>query len=133
MPPPKGLSLEGFYADAAAKLLEYDFPGNARELRYLVERAAMLCRSGRIRAEHLALPAKTGPAVAARIGRGAGADAVSCALGRSPLELPPRRPAAGPSLLDAPLPNAEARHHEADVLGRPAGLQNNFARLRATP
>ena len=45
----KGLSPEGFDADAAAKLLEYDFPGNARELRYLVQRAAMLCRSGPVR------------------------------------------------------------------------------------
>ena len=44
----KGLSLEGFDADAAGKLHDYDFPGNARELRYLVQRAAMLCRSGRI-------------------------------------------------------------------------------------
>ena len=58
----KGLPLDGFDADAAGKLREYDFPGNARELRYLVERAAMLCRSGRILAEHLALPDKRGPA-----------------------------------------------------------------------
>ena len=57
----KGLSLEGFDADAADRLRAYDFPGNARELRYLVQRAAMFCRSGRIRAEHLALPAKSGP------------------------------------------------------------------------
>jgi transcriptional regulator with GAF, ATPase, and Fis domain len=57
----KGFSLQGFDADASAKLLEYDFPGNARELRYLVQRAAILCRSGRIRAEHLTLPAGTEP------------------------------------------------------------------------
>ena len=34
-------------------------PGNARELRYLVERAAILCRSGLILAEHLSLPETT--------------------------------------------------------------------------
>ena len=56
----KGLSLEGFAAEAAGKLQAYDFPGNARELRYLVERAAILCRSGWILAEHLALPVKAG-------------------------------------------------------------------------
>jgi len=57
----KGRCLEGFDANAASKLREYDFPGNARELRYLVERAAMLCRSGRIRAEQIALPVKSAP------------------------------------------------------------------------
>ena len=55
----KGLSLEGFDAAAAARLQAYDFPGNARELRYLVQRAAMVCRSGPIRVEHLAVPAST--------------------------------------------------------------------------
>ena len=64
----KGLFLEGFEADAAARLQEYDFPGNARELRYLVQRAALLCRSGRVLAEHLALPAKSGPARSDRSG-----------------------------------------------------------------
>jgi DNA-binding NtrC family response regulator len=52
---PRGLQLE-FSPGARDKLLAYDFPGNARELRYLVERAAILCRSGQIRAEHLSLP-----------------------------------------------------------------------------
>ncbi|MGA1791959.1 MAG: helix-turn-helix domain-containing protein, partial [bacterium] len=34
---------------------DYDFPGNARELRNLVERAAILCRSGMIEPKHLNL------------------------------------------------------------------------------
>lgn len=56
---PRGLQLEGFSADARDRLLGYDFPGNARELRYLVERAAILCRSDLILAEHLSLPETT--------------------------------------------------------------------------
>jgi len=53
---PRSLQLEGFSTGARDKLLGYDYPGNARELRYLVERAAMLCRSGLILPEHLSLP-----------------------------------------------------------------------------
>lgn len=52
----RGLQLEGFSTAARDKLLAYDFPGNARELRYLMERAAILCRSGLILPEHLSLP-----------------------------------------------------------------------------
>lgn len=52
---PRGLPLEGFSTEARDKLLGYDFPGNARELRYLVERAAILRHSGLILAEHLCL------------------------------------------------------------------------------
>jgi Nif-specific regulatory protein len=49
----KGLPCKGFSAAAQEQLRRYSFPGNARELRYLVERAAMLCRVGQIQAEHL--------------------------------------------------------------------------------
>jgi len=56
---PRGLPLEGLSTGARDKLLGYDYPGNARELRYLVERAAILCRSGLILPEHLTLPETT--------------------------------------------------------------------------
>ncbi len=41
-------------SDAAlARLLEYDFPGNVRELENIIEHAFILCRSGLIEPEHL--------------------------------------------------------------------------------
>lgn len=53
---PRGLHSDGLSEEAKAALLNYDFPGNARELRNIVERAAILCRSGLILPEHLSLP-----------------------------------------------------------------------------
>lgn len=49
----RGLRFDGFSPEAEQVLLRYDFPGNARELRNLIERAVILCRSGRIGADHL--------------------------------------------------------------------------------
>jgi DNA-binding NtrC family response regulator len=39
--------------DAMSRLVEYDWPGNIRELRNVMERAALLCSDGVIRVEHL--------------------------------------------------------------------------------
>ena len=50
------LHFDGFSQDVEAMLLSYGFPGNARELRNLVERSAILCGSGMIQPEHLAPP-----------------------------------------------------------------------------
>ena len=54
----KGLDVPVLTPKAQELLLNYDYPGNVRELRNLIERAAILCWSvGRIEPEHLGLPA----------------------------------------------------------------------------
>jgi len=50
--PPAGISRE-----ARQMLLAYHWPGNIRELRNILERAAILCDGGLITGDHLALPA----------------------------------------------------------------------------
>lgn len=52
----RGFQFRGFSSAAKEALLKYDYPGNARELRNLVERAAILCGSGQIEAKNLSLP-----------------------------------------------------------------------------
>ena len=49
----KKLEVKGFSDDARDRLENYDYPGNARELRNIVERAAILCRQGMIEPRHL--------------------------------------------------------------------------------
>jgi transcriptional regulator with GAF, ATPase, and Fis domain len=54
--PPAGISRE-----ARRLLTEYHWPGNVRQLRNALERAAILCEGGLITADHLALNATTRP------------------------------------------------------------------------
>ena len=58
----RGFRIDGFSHPARDMLMSYGFPGNARELRNIVERAAILCRSGMIEPRHLNLPKSTGNA-----------------------------------------------------------------------
>lgn len=51
----RGMHVKGFSPEAEQRLLSYAFPGNARELRNIIERAAILCMSSRIDVEHLHL------------------------------------------------------------------------------
>lgn len=55
-----GLQPDGYSAGARDALVAYDYPGNGRELRNIVERAAILSRCAEIYPEHLNLPAGGG-------------------------------------------------------------------------
>jgi len=52
----RGVSSGGFTREARDVLLSYEYPGNARELRNIVERAAILCKEGMVGPEHLHMP-----------------------------------------------------------------------------
>jgi len=49
----RGLKIEGFSKEANDLLINYDYPGNVRELRNIVERAAIITREGIIQQRHL--------------------------------------------------------------------------------
>ena len=51
-----GRPLAGLTAAAKRALIEYSWPGNARELRNALERAAILCEGGLIAPQHLLVP-----------------------------------------------------------------------------
>jgi two-component system, NtrC family, response regulator AtoC len=53
-------AVEGFAQETLEVLRSHSYPGNARELRNIIERAAILCRAGQILPEHLAF-AETRP------------------------------------------------------------------------
>jgi DNA-binding NtrC family response regulator len=48
-----GKTIDGFSDDAIARLAGYAWPGNVRELENVIERAVVLCDSGRIETKHL--------------------------------------------------------------------------------
>jgi len=49
----QGKNIQQISEEALGRLVEYDFPGNVRELENLIERAVVLCRGDRIEAAHL--------------------------------------------------------------------------------
>lgn len=57
----RGLRFDGLSNEAKKLLSAYDYPGNVRELRHLIERAAMLTRSGTIEAASLSFPERFRP------------------------------------------------------------------------
>ncbi len=56
-----GKTIHGFTEEALDRLERYGFPGNARELENVVERAVVLCSGDRIRAQDLELDGADGP------------------------------------------------------------------------
>jgi DNA-binding NtrC family response regulator len=57
----RNISLSGFTPASQQALQAYSFPGNARELRNTVERAAILCNGQQIDMTHLSLPTTPAP------------------------------------------------------------------------
>jgi transcriptional regulator with PAS, ATPase and Fis domain len=51
-----GKNIEGLSAEAMAALMNYEFPGNIRELENIIERAFILCGEGQIALAHLPAP-----------------------------------------------------------------------------
>jgi DNA-binding NtrC family response regulator len=66
---------------ALAALMAYDYPGNVRELRNVLERATLLCDGDMIQPDHL--PAEV--VAAAALGRKVGAGETACLDGPEPL------------------------------------------------
>jgi len=64
-----GKKIHGFSPDAMAWLLDYDYPGNVRELLNMMERAVILCRTRMIGTEDLPLKKKTdkSPSIAGHV------------------------------------------------------------------
>ncbi len=50
----------GISREAMGLLCAYDFPGNIRELRNILERASLLCDGNELQAEHLAVEVRSG-------------------------------------------------------------------------
>lgn len=49
----QGKEVSGVAGEALARLMEYDYPGNVRELENIIEHAFVLCRNGWIELHHL--------------------------------------------------------------------------------
>jgi PAS domain S-box-containing protein len=58
----QGKDIAGLSAEAMARLLEHDYPGNVRELENIVEQAFVLCGGGLIELHHLPPELRTGEA-----------------------------------------------------------------------
>ena len=65
-----GKAIEGLSPAALRLLQAYDFPGNVRELRNIVERAFVFCRGPLIEPQHLPPEVRAGPSPAGRAGAG---------------------------------------------------------------
>ena len=94
--------LDGISPTAMAALQDYDWPGNVRQLSNIIERAAVLCRTGAIESEHLPQEWQTSKAP-------------------SPTSLAPvgqiRQHAEGQAILAALRENGFSRQQTAEQLG----------------
>jgi len=123
-----GHSIPALSADAAHVLLNYRWPGNARELDNVLQRALILCTGPVVGPEHLELEAISGrdPATGSEVPEAAATDGIAGALARS-LERAERL-----LLLEALKDPQSTRRLVAERLGiSPRTLRYKLARLRA--
>jgi len=66
----QGRDIAGISRQALARLLEYDFPGNVRELENIIEHAFVLCRGGIIELHHLPPELRPPDATSAEVAQG---------------------------------------------------------------
>jgi transcriptional regulator with PAS, ATPase and Fis domain len=113
--PPAGISRE-----AKELLLDYHWPGNVRQLRNALERAAILCEGGLITGEHLSLP-----------GAKRGADAVTAAVEPTPSTAAPAGDLRAMERVAIERALQEARYNKAKA-ARALGLTRTqlYGRLR---
>ena len=123
-----GHQIPALSADAAHVLLTYRWPGNARELDNVLQRALILCTAPVVGPEHLELESITGRPTDATAGElpddatGVAAGALARSLERTEREL----------LLDALKDPQSTRRLVAERLGiSPRTLRYKLARLRA--
>ncbi len=123
-----GHQIPALSADAAHVLLTYRWPGNARELDNVLQRALILCTVPVVGPEHLELESITGRPAAAEVedfpdeGTGAAAGALARSLERTERDL----------LLEALKDPQSTRRLVAERLGiSPRTLRYKLARLRA--
>ncbi len=90
--PPAGVSRE-----ANEILMAHDWPGNVRQLRNALERAAILCEGGLITGEHLSLPPRRTATVIAVAGP---PEVASVAVETTPADPAPPTPALPPAVGD---------------------------------
>ncbi|RMF95831.1 MAG: sigma-54-dependent Fis family transcriptional regulator [Gammaproteobacteria bacterium] len=106
--------------EAEAALLAHDWPGNARELQNVIQRALILCSGHRIRRRDLQLP-----------------DPVATPTAAAPKAAEPRlqdslQSVEGQLILDALAQGRGSRKRAAEILGiSPRTLRYKIARLRA--
>jgi transcriptional regulator with PAS, ATPase and Fis domain len=80
--------ISGISPEVLARLMEYDYPGNVRELENIIEQAFVLCRGGLIGVEHLPVELRPAPttsnaSVTAVNMRSAQMQMIESALGRN--------------------------------------------------
>ena len=123
--------------DVLTALRSYDWPGNIRELRNVVERARILSGDGPLRAEYLMLPgARREPAAAlGTVFTGAATPAIPPPPApQPPAAAMPAAPPAPPTKSDNAFPTLEEleRAHIREALGRTQGNKAAAARILGT-